>query len=532
MGPGGNGYPPMMPYGAEIMPAGTFDNYGRPNMGYGPVDPYTPRNNKSNNFGPSTPHSFHDSHSSAAEDNAMYNQYPRGPVRNGGPGPDESNNLNRMYGPPDPRMLPNHGLPPHMMPPSDPADDLVGYSQQQFGNPESADCTLELRYLDDRACPVRIPGHRFMLNRSAELSNLLRQQTLPPSPPDRSHQTLLIETSSKWIRSDAFYMAAQRLYGMPLLHHPGPRNHMDSGNFSDAGSAMEQLDFALSYAASGHLLGWVPVIRRGCEVATQLISWQTVERVLEFALDGYSDRGTHDTYKYGEGSRIILDAVVTFIVHNFPPTFELETDVAAPVQYARLPMHPPAPSQATGDNEQQYRTSAAPQGSPVQLGRGRRSQKFTNIQFGDLSLTEGKPEQESATPKASRPAQPVSHAVLSRALLNIPFAQLKMILESSGSGNVNGWANAESRYRIVKAAVDERESRRLKAVDAVVAGRVADSDTIRAALRAPEPRSMNEWSALGWQEELLPYGNADGPSLGRKWAPLTEPQNGPVSEYP
>lgn len=107
-----------------------------------------------------------------------------------------------------------------------------------------------------------------------------------------------------------------------------------------------------------------------------------------------------------------------------------------------------------------------------------------------------------------------------------------MILESSGSGNVNGWANAESRYRIVKAAVDERESRRLKAVDAVVAGRVADSDTIRAALRAPEPRSMNEWSALGWQEELLPYGNADGPSLGRKWAPLTEPQNGPVSEYP
>jgi hypothetical protein len=521
----------MMPYGAEMMPLGGFDNYGRPNMGYAPVDSFPPRT-KNNNFGPSTPHSFHDSHSSGADESAAYNQYARGPVRNGGPGPgDDMSNPNRMYGGPNPRMMPNQGLPPHMMPPSDPADDLVHYTQQQFGNLELADCTLELRYLDDRARPVRIPAHRFMLNRSAELSVLLRQQTLPPSPPDRSQQTLLIETSSKWIRSDAFYMAAQRLYGMPLLHHPGPRNHMESGDFADAGSAMEQLDFALSYAASGHLLGWVPVIRRGCEVATQLISWQTVERVVEFALDGYNDRGTHDTYKYGEGSRIILDAVVTFVVHNFPPTFELDTDVAAPVQYARLPMHPPAPSQPAAVTPQQQ-NSVVKEGSPVQLGRGRRSQKITNIQFGDMSLTDGKPSQESVTPKASRQAQPVSHAVLSRLLLNIPFAQLKMILESSGSGNVNGWANAESRYRIVKAAVEERESRRVKAVQAVIAGQIADSDAIRNNLRAPEPRNMAVWSVLGWQEELLPYGNADGPSLGRKWSPLTEPQNGPVSEYP
>lgn len=530
MGPAGNGFPPMMPYGPDMMPVTTFDSYGRPPMAYAPHDSYPPYRN---NYNPSTPHSFHDSHSSMEEFNQQYGG--RVPLRNGGPAADEQQmqaNGGRAFGPPDfHRMMPNPGMPPHMMPPSDDADQLAGYTQQQFGNPELSDCSLELRYLDDRAPPVRIPGHRFILNRSVELAALLRQQILSPSPPDRSQQTVLIETSSKWIRSDSFYMAAQRLYGMPLLQYPGPRNHLESNELTEAGSNVEQLDFALSYAAAGQLLGWVPVTKRGCEVATQLIDWQTIERVLEFALDGHSDMGTHDAYKYGDGSKIILDAVVTFIVHNFPSTFELDADVVAPVHYARLPIHPPPPTPSRPTAEQTVAASADEKPA-VQLGKGRRSQKLTNIQFGDLALTESKPASENDTPKASRPAQPVSHAVLSRILLNIPFTQLKMILESSSSGNVNGWANAESRYRIVKSAVDEREARRVKAVDAVVDGRVPDAEHLHSCLRAPEPRNMPQWGALGWHEEMLPYGNPDGPSLGRKWAPLSAPQGGPVADYP
>ncbi|KAM3454337.1 hypothetical protein MY3296_003020 [Beauveria thailandica] len=530
VGPGANGFPPMMPYGPDMMPVSTFDNYGRPPMAYAPPESYHPYRN---NYHPSAPHSFHDSHSSMEEFNQQ--QYGgRGPMRNGGPPAEEQQmqgNPGRMFAPPEfHRMMPNPAIPPQMMPPSDDADHLAAYAQQQFGNPELSDCCLELRYLDDRAPPVRIAGHRFMLNRSAVLASLLRQQILSPSPPDRSQQTVLIETNSKWIRSDSFYMAAQRLYGMPLLQYPGPRNHqLDSGELTDAGSNVEQLDFALSYAAAGHLIGWAPVTKRGCEVATQLIDWQTVERVLEFALDGHCDVGTHDTFRYGEGSKIILDAVVTFIVHNFPSTFELDTEVITPVQYARLPIHPPPPSRSTA---QASAALIADEKPVVQLGKGRRSQKLTNIQFGDLTLTESNPASATETPKASRPAQPVSHAVLSRILLNIPFTQLKMILESSGSGNVNGWANAESRYRIVKSAVDEREVRRVRAVEAVSDGRVPGAGELRASLRAPEPRDMPQWGALGWHEEMLPYGNPDGPSLGRKWAPLSAPQGGPVTDYP
>ncbi|KAM3468459.1 hypothetical protein MY5147_007908 [Beauveria neobassiana] len=529
VGPGANGFPPMMPYGPDMMPVSTFDNYGRPPMAYAPPESYHPYRN---NYHPSAPHSFHDSHSSMEEFNQQ--QYGgRGPMRNGGPPAEEQQmqgNPGRMFVPPDfHRMLPNPAIPPQMMPPSDDADHLAAYAQQQFGNLALSDCCLELRYLDDRAPPVRIAGHRFMLNRSAALAALMRQQILSPSPPDRSQQTVLIETNSKWIRSDSFYMAAQRLYGMPLLQYPGPRNHqLDSGELTDAGSNVEQLDFALSYAAAGHLIGWAPVTKRGCEVATQLIDWQTVERVLEFALDGHCDVGTHDTFRYGEGSQIILDAVVTFIVHNFPSTFELDTEVITPVQYARLPIHPPPPSRPTEASA----ASLADEKPVVQLGKGRRSQKLANIQFGDLTLTESNPASATETPKATRPAQPVSHAVLSRILLNIPFTQLKMILESSGSGNVNGWANAESRYRIVKSAVDEREARRVKAVEAVSDGRVPGARELRASLRAPEPRDMPQWGALGWHEEMLPYGNPDGPSLGRKWAPLSAPQGGPVADYP
>lgn len=534
MGHAGNGFPPMMPYGTDMMHAANFDNYGRPAMGYGPMESY-PR--YGNNFGPSTPHSFHDSQSSAhPEDNGMYGQYPPGALRNGsavsGDDMHAQNPQGRMFGPPEyPRpMMPNPGPPP-MMPHGDHGDGIVGYLQQQFASPELADCTLKLRYSDDRARPVRIPGHRLIFARSPELSALLRKQALQPGVPDRALQTLLLESDSNWVRSDSFYMAVQRLYGLPLLHVP-PHNRADSGDVIEAGSAREQFEFALSYAAAGRLLDWAPVVRRGCEVATQLLGWQTLEKGLEFAMDGYSDNGSHESYRYGDGSRAILNAVATYVVHNLPPSFNLDTSAEVREHYARLPAHPPSPPTPTPAVSTTMTSPAIARGSSVQLGKGRRSQHIANIQFGDLSLSEGKNASESETPKATRQAQPVSHAVLSRVLLNLPFTQLKMILESSGSGNVNGWANTETRYRVIKRAVEEREARRLRALDAVVGGRVPGSEEIRTALRSPNPRDVGRWSALGWQEEILPHGNPDGPSLGRTWVPLMDPQNGSAAEYP
>ncbi|KAI9151615.1 hypothetical protein HJFPF1_08822 [Paramyrothecium foliicola] len=526
-----NGFPPMPPYGPDMMSGAAFDQYGRPAM-YPPMDAYPPAGN---NFGPSTPHSFHDSHSSAQpDDNTLFNQYPPGGPRNGMVAPMEEmqhpNHPPRMYGGPEyPRLMSNHGIPPHIMPQADDADGIIGYLQQQFGSPELADCTLELRYLDDRAPPVRIPGHQILLCRSPQLSRVLRKQNLEPSPSDRSMQIILLETESKWVRSDSFYMAVQRLYGLPLLSIPPPRNNPDSGEIMSAGNLYERFEFALGYAAAGHLLGWSQVVRRGCEVVTHLLSWQTLEVALDFALDEYQDRGVHEYLKYNDGSRILLNAVVTFIVHNFPYNFTLDPTLPNSYRYKRLPEFPrpasPTP-QMPVDNE----APTVAHGSSVQFGKGRRTQKLSGIRFGDLSLSDQK-NGTSSQPEAKQ-EQPLAHEVLSRVLLNLPFTQLKMILESAGSGNVNGWANAEARYRIIKDAVVEREARRLRALDAVLSRRVPDAELIIRQLRSPEPQFLDSWSSLGWQEELLPYGNADGPSLGRKWVPLAEPQNGMVAAYP
>ncbi|KAG5974977.1 hypothetical protein E4U55_007916 [Claviceps digitariae] len=541
MPPPGNGFPPMMPYGADMMQPANFDHYGRPAMAFGPMDAFPMY---ANNFGPSTPHSFHDSQSSGqVEENVIYPPYLSNGHRNGaGAGPGELDGSahthtqgGRMLVPPEyanPRMLQHgHGPLPHVIPHDDVnGDGLVEYMQQHFGDSEFADCTLELRYVDDRAAPVRIPGHRLVFARSRVLGALLRNQTLQLTSERNSH-TLLLETGDKWLRSDSFYTSVQRLYGLPLLPLPPPHGRPDSSpSLADAGTTSDQLDFALSYAAAGHLLEWASIVRRGCEVATRLLSWHSMEKMMEFALEGYVDNGSSDLFKYGDGSKILLNALVTFIVHNLPPTFNLDVSSTDPKRYARLPDHP-SPPPAPSDTAKQPATIIA-RGSSVQFGKGHRSQPIRGIQFGDFSLGEEVAGPESETPKATQQPQPVASAVLSRTLINLPFSQLKMVLESASSGNVHGWANAELRYRIVRNAVEEREARRLRALDAVLGGRVPESERIRAALGNPSPQDIGPWSVLGWQEEILPYGNADGPALGRKWVPIFERQKDRAAAYP
>lgn len=404
----------------------------------------------------------------------------------------------------------------------DHGDGIIGYMQQQFGLPELADCTLELRYPDDRAPPVRIAGHRLIFSRSSELSTRLQRMASEPESAAGAPWSVVIRSDNPWVRSDAFYMAVQRLYGLPLLQMP-VRSRTDSSDMVEAGTIQEQFDFSLAYAAAGHLLGWAPVMRRGCEVATQLLGWQTIERGLEFALDSHIDKGTHDSYKYGDGSKVILDAVVGYIDRNMPFRFHLDASAEEPKYYARLPVHPP-PVLASPNAEHGASSPAIARGS-IQLGKGRRTHSIAHIQFGDLSLSEDRHRAESGAQKAARQAQPAHHSVLSRVLLNLPFAQLKMILNLSEGGRVNGWVEAETRNRVIQQAVEERESRRLRILEAVADGRVSVSDGVRAALLCSSPRNVSRWTLLGWQEEMLPGSGSDGASLVRKWVPLVDPQN-------
>ncbi|KAH7157397.1 hypothetical protein B0J13DRAFT_520135 [Dactylonectria estremocensis] len=510
MGHGANGFPPMMPYGAEMMPVNTFDNYGRPSMPYGPMDSYPPYGS---NFGPSTPHSFHDSQTSHPEDNGMFGQYQSGPAQNGiaRHGDDSPNHPGRIFGGPEyPRLMPNHGLPPHMIPPTDEADGLVGHLRQHFAALEFADCVLELRYADARAPPVRLPGHRIVLSRTT------LRLFLSANPSSRDEEQV---DPIRLLLS----CCPVPLWAPALLYPPPPAGMKQS----DAGSAAERLDFALSYAAAGHILHWESVTRRGCEIALQLINWQTMERALEFALEDHVDMGSHDTYKYGEGSRTILNEIASFIVNNMAPNFVLDTSVGELEHLHRLPPYPTPPV----TNIPKYSPPAIAHGSSLKMGRNRRSQQITGIQFGDLSIADGK-NSAMTNQEASQPPPP-SQAIVSGVLLNLPFAHLKMVLESPGPNSANGWSNTEHRHRVIRDVVAERERRRLHAVDAIRDGRVAGSELILKQLSTPEPRYFDQWTApLGWLEEILPYGNPEGPTLARMWSPLKDHQNGTRTEYP
>jgi hypothetical protein len=370
----------------------------------------------------------------------------------------------------------------------------------------------------------------MVFSRSPVLSNLVHQAASQADASAQSLQTISLEINNKWVRPDSFYMAVQRLYGLPLLHGPPQRTSVDVNDYAAAGSTLERFRFALSYAAAGHSIGWGPVVRRGIEVATGLLSLETVEEALEFALTDYRDRGSHDEFTYGDGSRLLLDNIVGLVANKLSPTFRLDTSAADAKSYSRLPYDVPSPAVTSTAPEPESPVIARGHNATY-LGKAFRSQNHPNIQFGDLSLSNGVNGTAAETPKASQPANLTAHTILSHILINLPFTSLKMLLES-GYSHMNGWASVEIRYRAVQDAINEREARRRRAIDAVTHGKVPDARTIQAGLQSPEPRHIGRWSVLGWKENIITRSDIDYASLQRQWIPLRDVQPGPVAAYP
>ncbi|PHH73752.1 hypothetical protein CDD82_5293 [Ophiocordyceps australis] len=510
---------PVAPYGADPAQVANMDAFARPAVGYAVMDSYPPYGA---NYGPHTPLSFQDASSPNLNEDAMFGQLGPGTHGNG-----DTMSANAFRAPDAPnamlrplnyhRMIGDVGPQP-MVPFPDNGDGLIGYIQQLFGSSDLADCTLEFGQLDDGAPLMRIPAHRIILSRSPKLSTVL-----PMSKHGSIMPTLLLKVDSRWVRSDSLYMAVQRLYGLPLLMGPPP-NQAYMGETVQVGSGDQQFDFSLSYAAAGDLLGLGPVVRRGCEVATQLLNWHTLERGLEFALDDLVDYGTHESYRYGDGSRTLLDAVAAFVLQSMPPKFELvwrEEELGSECRYARFPTYPQASAEVGAE-------AAATQTPAVQLGRGRRPQQIANIQFGDLSISEDGKCTGSETHGTSNEAPPVQHVVLSRVLLNLPFTYLRIIAESSGPMVSSG----ETRRGAIKQAVKQREARRAGGLKAVLDGRVGDSDAILRALESPSPKSIGGWTALGWREEVVQRGSSESLSVQRSWVPVVRQQSRGTRQFP
>ncbi|KAJ5047388.1 uncharacterized protein L3040_003215 [Drepanopeziza brunnea f. sp. 'multigermtubi'] len=428
---------------------------------------------------PSTPHSFHGSQSSAANEQdsgpAFYSQYPTAVISNGSNGHIE-----------DVRLLQNARpkfIPPPVAPFGtyfpDQLDSWHYYLQSQFSRPEFANYIFELRYSDNRAPPLRIPGHGILFAQSGVLRTLMQAceghdgQALP---------TLLVESEDRFLRSDALWLALQRLYGAPLLEN-GPSRAYPCSPFENPPA--DPFGFALGYAAAGNLLGMLNICNRGMEVAAQLLSWHTIERAIDLAIDGglhpHFTAGTgtpysqHSVPTYGSGVISFLHHILHFIVSNFPAGFALDTSVGELANHRRLPLVPQA-----GQNS-----------------------RLSSIKFGDH------PSEEHFR---SNPENPTT-ATLSRLLINLPYDLIKCVLESPNLGNVQGWATTTLRQEVMKAVVGEREKRRIKALESPHVSN--------------EERKCNgkEWEIVGWMEKVDQVSKVPGkdpvPTITKSWVDFT-----------
>ena len=514
--------PQSMGYGNDFEPT-SVDPYGPSTAAYAPPDggypPYM------GNYLPSTPHSFHGSQSSAPPDD-MYGQFSPFGAANGSHNQVDDGRARIHASGPMMNMPPPLGMMPPMPPPHmlarmlepDP-EQFISHFKNSFQDPRFADCTLELRFPDNRAPPMKMPAHRLVLSRSAFLEKLMDSDQTPRRK-GSSPNTVVITANDKYLRPDTFVTALQRLYGFPLFTIPAPPP--GSEDLPLAGGAVDRLSFVVSYAAAGHLLQCLSVTIRGMEMATQLLSWDTLEPSLEFALGQSEARGTidiHERYPYGTPTRILLDGIVGFVVDHIFPDFVLDTSVADPKGYRRLPEVPESPKRSP--NAKRH-TPAIAKGTSAHPTHGGRRSRLSKIKFGDMASegplsAEGQNGTNTTNQKQGVSTSP-HIAALSRVLLNLPFSCLKAVLESPRLGHPE--AHGEARQRVAVDVVSERESRRLAAVEAVKTGRVPKPEGARRVLASVEPRSADGWGVLGFQEAVAPVGNTLSPHISRAWVPL------------
>ncbi|KAI9839806.1 MAG: hypothetical protein M1837_002005 [Sclerophora amabilis] len=480
-------------------------------LSFAPPEGYSPFSPTGTPVGEGQPLPLNGSSGHAALQNAIQSHQPAQedrPVINGGQsdpaGPPSHNNLSNGYvdgtGPGRVRRPADHLLNPSADDVAA-AEDLQGYLLSRFKDKSTADCDVELRHENGRFEKVSFPTHSLLIARSGTLRALIES-----TPPNTFPKTLSIATSDRFLNIDAFEKAMQHLYGGPLLNledvNRSARLIQGPGMQTQSRSNEEvMVDFALAYAAAGHLLEIPGITYRGTQIASRLTNWTNLERSLSFAMEGglgadwvlagptgdYTNESPERADpsasivverqvpvgpKYGRYAEDLLRSDVDLIIRHFPHGFILDKSAS---QSALL--HPRLPT-IKG-------TSSS-----------RHNPRLSLIQFGDHPSPE----------EASLPV--LSHKILSKILLSIPFSLLKYILESPRLGSASGSFPDGLRQEISCTVVGERERRR--------------HDILRSRTVSNEERKARsvEWEAVGWEESVSSTDTTQQPSsiiLERNW---------------
>lgn len=529
----GNGFPAAINthFRGDVVTMSPMDAYGPVLTPTPPahMEAYAPGTGR---YGPSTPHSFHGSHASGelnGTENGALPCPPNGPY---------APNARREHHASHPH--PSGPFPPFMPPQpisrqvSVAEDEImevmegVHYIRSLFDNRELADCLLELISTKGLHHPIKISGHKLILARSPTL----KQRIMAARVMDQGFQTITMEVDDPYLRSDAWWMAIQRLYQHPLFQLPPiPGNAGHSLNF--AGNTADRFGFCLGYAAAGSVLSMPDVFIRGLHIAASALSWETVEAGLAFVLENTVQRHFGHTaeleealpstvleFGYGPETKILLSAILNFLITEFPANFKLDTSAPDDLKIARIPIS------AVTTTITPTRAHVIDEVAPT-IARGTtthqhmKQARLSSIKFGDLPPAY---PDDGAVPRRE-PAK--CSPILSRILLNLPFDELCRVL-TSGSNGVPGWNTAQDRYHAVADVVAEREARRLRAVDAVRSEVVPNAYKIQARLSVQHRYTTAEqWDVLNWQEEVI---RDETPRIIRKWVPQFDVEQEPTQQ--
>jgi hypothetical protein len=503
----GGAFPPPVAMAREQMPMPGVDVFGRPILPAGPNDGIV---QVPMNRGPMTPHSFHESQSSRTADEIGATM----PFMNG-------HNGMEFGGPRPPPGIVRAPPPPPSNQPQFNAEaieigDAMMFTDRisdAFAKPAFADCDICL-VLPDRLtsvnsqhpgqldAPLRLPAHKLILSMNPILANLMQKQAEQQNALRHGLHELRIASVDPYLRADSMWRAIKHVYGFRYV----PMAKLVHDN-----SDVEKFHYVLGYAAAGALLEIPHIsITAMCE-ASKLLSWDTVEKGVEFALrdsaivldrmDGPRGRLFPFQYRHGIYVNELVEKMMMFIITNFPSNFTLDTTVDD-TRYARLPPTLPA---------RDARGSGLVNGNQAPPHM---SSRKSMPRFGDLD-----PDESFSNGQAVSHPEPFEHsAALSRILLNLPFEMVKFLLESNGLGGVSGWQTAQDRRRALPYVVAARESRRLRFVSDFVAGRHEGPDP-GPALRSQEPQLLDRvWNSVCWREQCVLEG--DAPVIERVWAPL------------
>ncbi|TGJ80082.1 hypothetical protein E0Z10_g8688 [Xylaria hypoxylon] len=526
-----NGFPTPINtrFRGDMMSMSTMDGYGTVPAHTPPVhiEAYAPGAGR---YGPPTPHSFHGSHTSG-EPNGMENAtLPYPPNGSYVPHSRHEHPAAHPHPPgPFPPFMPPQPMSRQFNTAEDEVMEGVRYIRSLFDNGELADCVLELISTKGRHHPVKISGHKLILARSPAL----KQHILTARARDRGTHTITMEIDDSYLRSDAWWTAVQRLYQHPLV----PHMLGNAGNGVDfAGSKVDRFGFCLGYAAAGHVLAMQDVLIRGLEIAANSLTWETVEAGLGFVLENTIQRhidhsiepeevlpSTYLEFGYGPETKILLSAILNFLINEFPPNFEFDTSVQDSPKIARIPMSAATTTTSTRTRTTDKVAPAIARGTTTR--QNAKQARLSSIKFGDLPAA----YPDDGTSMNREPAK--CSSILSRILLNLPYDDLCEVL-TSGSNGVSGWNSAQDRYHAVVDVVVEREARRLRAVEAVRSEGVPNARDIQSRLSAPHRYTIAEsWDVLNWREEVT---RDETPRIVRRWvpqfdvAPQPTPQRAPA----